>query len=98
MGMSTHIKAFIEDNDPDYLFHKEILLFCKSKNISLPKETSEYFGNLSPNESLLSEKLEIELMEGLDYIEWKDKSSEGFEVDLTHLPKGVTKIRFYNSW
>ena len=64
----------------------------------LPKETAEYFGSNTAYEGLLDEKLEIELKEGVHYEDWSDESSQGFEVDLTKLPKGVTKLRFYNNW
>ena len=29
---------------------------------------------------------------------WRDDMQEGFEVDVTKLPKNITVIRFYNSW
>lgn len=100
MGMSTHIKAFIPDTDPEYLKHKEILLVCNKHSVQLPPETSKYFDNLYPHMILLDNKLEINLELGLHYNRWADKeeSSAGFEIDLTNLPKGVTKLRFYNNW
>jgi hypothetical protein len=47
---------------------------------------------------MLEEKLEEELIENIHYTNWSDESSEGFEIDLTNLPHGVTKLRFYNNW
>jgi hypothetical protein len=29
---------------------------------------------------------------------WADDMQEGIEIDLSKLPKGVTKIRLVNSW
>jgi len=98
MGMSTHIQAFIPDTDAEFQKHKKILLMCSENDVSLPKETAEYFGSDSADEYLLDEKLEIELKEDVHYKNWFDESSQGFEVDLTKLPKGVTKLRFYNNW
>ena len=98
MSMSTHIEAFIPDTDPDYQRHKKVLLACADADVSLPKETADYFGEEGPEEYLLDEKLEQELKEGVHYSKWHKNSSAGFEVDLTKLPKGVTKLRFYNSW
>lgn len=98
MGMSTHIKAFIPDTDPEYVKHKEILQVCNKHNVTLPKETSKYFDNLYPNEVLLDNKLEIKLEPNVHFTRWREDSSEGFELDLTKLPNGITKLRFYNSW
>ncbi len=100
MGMSTHIKAFVPDTDKDFQKHKKILLMCSESEVSLPKETMDYFGVRSdyPDKTLLEEKLQIDLQEDIHYEEYSRESSAGFEVDLTKLPKGVTKIRFYNSW
>lgn len=106
MGMSTHIQAFIPDTDNDFQKHKEILLLCNKNGVSLPKETSEYF-NCQPDESmgtrdyvqyLIDKKLSVELGEGIHYVEYSDDSSSGFEVELSKLPQGVTKLRFCNSW
>ena len=98
MGMSTHIAAYTPDTDVDFQKHKKILLMCLEAKVSLPKETALYFGEESPSEYLLDEKLSIDLKEDVHYKEWSDESSQGYELDLTQLPKGVTKLRFFNSW
>lgn len=98
MGMSTHIKGFILDTDPEYQKHKEVLLFCHKAEVSLPSETAAYFGIQFPQPYILEEKLEMQLEKGVHYEGWREDGSGGFEVDLTKLPKGVTKLRFYNSW
>lgn len=98
MGMSTHIQAFIPDTDAEFKKHKKILLMCLENEVSLPKETAEYFGSEDANEYLLDEKLEIELEEDVHYKNWSDEYCSGFEVDLLKLPKGVTKLRFFNGW
>jgi hypothetical protein len=71
---------------------------CLEADISLPKETAEYFGTENPEEWALDEKLSVDLEEDVHYKEWSEDSSQGFELDLTKVPKGVTKIRFYNNW
>ena len=45
---------------------------------------------------MLDDKPSVKLVKDTHY-GWVD-SSEGFEIDLAKLPKGVTKIRFYNSY
>lgn len=98
MGMSTYIEAFIPDTDPIYQRHKSVLLACTAANVSLPKETAEYFGEDWPETYLLDNKLEVQLEEGVHYEHYQVDTSIGFTVDLTKLPQGVTKLKFYNSW
>lgn len=98
MGMTSRIRAFIPDTDETYQRHKKVLLVCLETNIGLPKETSEYFGCNYADESLLEEKLEISLKMGTHFEEYSADMTEGFEVDLTKLPQGVTKLRFENSY
>lgn len=104
MGLSTHIKAFTPDNDPEYKKHKKVLLACIEANISLPKETAKYFNCEYKQEVdegdkyLLEERLEIELKLGDHYKKWQGIDSHGFEININDIPKGVTKLRFYNSW
>lgn len=98
MGMSTHIQAFIPDTDPEYQKHKKVLLVCQDASVSLPEETAKYFGTKYADDCVLEEKLEINLKQGTHYKHWNDDSRSGFEIDIDKLPKGVTKVRFYNSW
>lgn len=98
MGMSTHIEAFIPDTDSEFLRHRKVVKVCLEADVSLPKETADYFGYSRPGSHMLEEKLQIELRIGEHYQEWSDDSSSGFEVDLTKLPEGVSKLRFYNNW
>jgi len=102
--MSTHIKAFTPDNDPEYIKHKKVLLACIEAEISLPEETAKYFNCEykeqvdAGDEYLLEERLEIELKLGEHYKKWQDIDSAGFEININDIPKGVTKLRFYNNW
>lgn len=98
MGMSTHISAFTPDTDKEYQKHLKVFMVCKEAEISLPKETADYFGGNHPESWMLDEKLEVRLKEGEHFNEWYTDGASGFEVDLTKLPSGVTKLRFYNSW
>lgn len=98
MGMSTHIKGFTPDTDAEYQRHKKVLLVCQEAEVELPKETAKYFGSEEANEETLESKLEVDLVLGKHYTEYSADMTEGFEVDLTKLPKGVTKLRFSNSY
>lgn len=102
--MSTHIKAFTPENDPIYRKHKKVLLACIEAEVSLPTETAKYFNCEykevvgKGDEYLLEEKLEVELKLGEHYRKWQDIDSAGFEILVNDIPKGVTKLRFYNNW
>lgn len=98
MGMSTHIQAFTPDTDETYQKHKKVLIACAEAEIDLPKETAKYFGYTYPEMCALEEKLQVTLKKGVHYRDYNEDMSEGFEIELKDIPKGVTKIRFYNSY
>lgn len=98
MGMSTHIHAFISDNDEAYKTHKKVLLVCLEAGVDLPTQTAEFFGAKQPYLSLLDDVLEVELQLNKHYTEFEGDMREGFEVDLTKLPKNVSILRFVNSY
>ena len=103
MGMTTYIKAFIPDTDPEYLRHKKVFLACLAAEVSLPHETADYFDyfdGVPVDTSPLDSKLEFNIKTSDCLSRWKDDhgNAEGYEIDLTILPTGVTKIRFYNCW
>jgi hypothetical protein len=97
MGMSTSVRAFIPDTDETFQKHKKVLIACREAGISLPKESVDYFGYDETGDWVLEKKLEISL--GKETLkEWSDNSSQGFEINIADLPKGVTKLRFANYW
>jgi hypothetical protein len=99
MSVSTNFIA-LKDKDKIFQNHKKVLIACKRAKVSLPKETAEYCGSddWELAEENISEKLEVELIEGKHYNEILTESENGFEVLIKKLPKEVTKIRFTNSW
>ena len=96
MGISTHVKGFISQEDSEYIKHSKVLKACIEAKVSnLPKETAEYFGGDYPEEYLLEEKLEVNIPK----YHWTDGFySSGYEIIVSEIPKGVHKIRFTNSW
>lgn len=96
--MSTNIYAFTPDTDPTYQKHKKILLACKEAEVSLPKETAEYFWENDPEEYLLEQKLQVELEKWVHYEEYNEEYWAWFEIDVSKIPQWVSKIRFLNSW
>jgi hypothetical protein len=95
MGMSTHVIGLISSDDKVYQKHKKVVIACIGAGIKeLPKETAEFFGDKTPSEYVLREKLEREV----PHKEWGDDGRSGFEINVKDIPKEITRIRFYNSW
>jgi hypothetical protein len=100
MGMSTHIVGFTDEHDK----RADILM---SKREVLVQQLTEMkaFGYKDPDTQEQIEQIDFELYdlyEGTNLeeyvLEWRENSSSGYEVDLSKLPPGLTRIRFYNSW
>ena len=92
------LTAFIPDTDETYQLNKKVLLACAEAGVDLPVQVAEYFGSKSPYRYLLDEKLEFPLKKGVHYEEYGEDMEEGFEIEISKLPKEVTKIRFVNSY
>ncbi len=98
MGMSTHIEAFMPDTDETYQKMKKVYLACEEAQMELPEAAQKYFGTNYPEDEALDRKLAIDLKLDVHYTEYNADMVEGFEVDLTKLPKGITKLRFTNRY
>lgn len=93
--MSTSVYGLVSPDNELYKKHAKVLIACLEAGIEeLPKETALYFGEKEPYEYLLIEKLKIRIPH--DIID--EDMVDIFEIDLTNLPEGVTKIRFVNSY
>ena len=66
----------------------------RSWNQKTTDETAEYFGEEYPYEHLLEDKLKVKI----PHTEYHEDMKEGYEIVVSHIPKGVYKIRFYNSY
>jgi hypothetical protein len=97
MNISTIVQGF---RPPDEKFKKFAAIWkqCEEAGIDPPKEVEEFFNYEAPD----PQGVEVRLKEGKDGClkEWRHPSgdAQGYEVDLTKLPKDVTVIRFYNGW
>ena len=95
MSMSTYIKGFISPEDETYKKHSNVLIACYEAGISmLPEETASYFGTDFPEKCYLEEKLETRI----PVHKYSGDDTEGYEIIVSEIPKGVHKIRFANSW
>lgn len=94
MGMSTHVVGFAP---PDARFMKMKAAWdaCRDAGVDPPDEVGEFF-QWDPAHANAS-GAEVGIKEAVT--EWTDGDMrEGYEIDLTALPKGVSIIRVYNSY
>lgn len=87
--MSTHVVGF-RAPDEEWTKMKAIWDACEVAKVSVPEEVERYFGGESPDPS----GVEIEI----EAHEWSNEYAEGYEINVADIPKGLTSIRFYNSW
>lgn len=90
MGMSTHVTGF---QPPDELWvkMKRVWDACIDAGIDPPQEVDEFFNYVSPQGNPGKEV-------HIPSHDWRAEMSEGVEVNMSDIPKGVTVIRFWNSW
>lgn len=66
---------------------------CEAAGVAIPKSVMDFFNGEDPGD-----KPGMEVPLGEASKEWNSDWGQGYEVDVTKLPKDVTIIRFYNSW
>lgn len=105
MSTSIHIVG-IKQADEKWKLMKNIYEACEKADVNLPDEVDEYFQGEIPDEAGVRVEIEPSYDTRDDNYEpnefgvahYKGDYSRGFEVDITKLPKDVTKLRFYNSY
>lgn len=91
MSMSTHVIGF-RPADEKWKKMKAVWDACEKADTSIPKEVVKFFNDSEPDERGIETSIEEAVKE------WGNESSQGFEVEISKLPKNITHIRFYNSW
>lgn len=91
MGMSTHVIAF---HPPDEKWRKMKAIYdaCVAGDIEIPDDVNDFFNGEPPDES----GVEVEIDKILE--KWSDEDRSGYQIEISKLPKGITILRFYNSW
>jgi len=92
MGMSTHCVGFRPAND-SWNKMKTVWENCEAAGVPVPDEVKQFFNFESPGDK---PGQEVPLGESLS--EYSCENKNGYEVDVTKLPPGITTLRFYNSW
>ena len=90
-------------SDEDYRKHYEIIEFCNAREVSIPKETVEFFKDGMDGEDIndlrISDVLE-RLREGLPVdieSEGDVMYGDGVFINVADIPKNVTRIQVYAS-
>lgn len=93
MSMSTHIKGF-RPPDEQWKKMKEVWDACDRAGVDPPEEVSDFFNDEAPDSTGV--EIELENYEGVK--PYNGEMEEGFQVDISKLPKDIKYIRFYNSY
>lgn len=93
MSMSTHVVGF-RPPDAKWKRMKSVYETCIKADVPIPEEVSTYFDDEEPDEA----GVEINLEDTEACSEWSYSASEGYEIDVTKLPKDLKIIRVYNSY
>jgi len=89
--MSTNVVAF-RPADEKWKQMKAVYDACDKAGVSIPEEVDDFFNGEPPDEA----GVEVAIAHAMQ--EWNDDGGEGYEVDISKLPKDIKIIRFYNSW
>ena len=95
MGMSTHVVGF-KPADAKWKKMKAIYDACVSADVEIPESVDSFFDGDDPNNS--PGGVTADLDKSKCVTAYKSDDAEGFDVDITKLPKDVTILRFTNSW
>lgn len=92
--MSTHVVGF-KPPDAEWKKMKAVWDSCKKAKIDVPREVEKFFNGNEPDDAGV-ELNQHEL--GSCIKKYQTDYCEGYEVDITKVPKDVKIIRFYNSY
>lgn len=91
--MFSYVKG-IKPPDDKWKRMKAVYDSCDLAGIDVPEEVSEYFGWEEPD----NKGVVVDLDKHDCCKKYKADMQDGFEIDLTKLPKDITIIRFVNSY
>lgn len=95
MGMSTHVYG-IKPPDDTWRRMKAVYEACEDAGILPPPEVDQFFDHEKPDDKGVIVGLDCPAHEAVT--EYSDNSREGYEIDLSKLPKDIKIVRFLNSW
>jgi len=71
---------------------------CRTAGIDVPRAVKEFFDRDIEFGEPDPKGMRIDLAKHESVTSWSGDEVEGFEIAIAKLPKGVTHIRFKNSW
>ena len=97
MSMSTCVMGI---RPPDDEWKKRVAAWkaCKEAYLDPPQELEEYFDNLNCYDPEEDQGPLISLGDEPYCKKYNSEGASGFEIEIAKLPKGLTHIRFFNSW
>jgi hypothetical protein len=95
MSMHSYVKGI---KPADAKFKKMLAIYqqCEEMQISIPAEVDAFFDGERPDESGVV--VDLDVTKNGPVQEYHAEMREGFEVDITKLPKDIKIIRFVNSY
>lgn len=93
MSMSTHVIGFRPPDDK-WKKMKAVWEACAKAGVEVPDDVLDFFNHVAPDDR----GVEVELEKLPCTKKYGGNMKEGFEVDVTKLPAGVTVLRFYNAY
>ena len=97
MGVSLVVKGFSDKEDPTFNKHLSAVRFCIQNNLSLPKETSEFFrGKVygEDPENYVGKHLIEHLKNGVEIplTLHSDPYGATIRIKVSEIPEGVSEI------
>lgn len=93
MSMTTEVVGF-RPPDAKWKRMKEVWDACTAACVDVPDEVDKFFDGEDPDPA----GIKIDLKEHACCEEYAEDAGGGYEIDISKLPKNVTRIRFVNSW
>lgn len=91
MGMNTSVTGFRKP-DKEFFKMKKVWDACKEANVPIPDDVEEYFDYSRPDNT----GIELSLKKYVEEV--KGDMEEGFQIEISKLPKNITHIKFTNSY
>lgn len=95
MSMSTHVIGIKEPTE-EYKKKYEAYRACHAAGVAPPKEVLDFFNDLR-FDCVDATGMEVQL-DASCLQKYKADMQEGYEIVISKVPAGVTRVRVYNSW